>query len=148
MKKVVKHMRIVLIKDVPRLGRAGEIKVVRPGYARNFLIPQKLAVLPTAPEAKEIFKEKLTKKKEISQEQEKITQTISKLEGKKIVFKVKVNQKDKPFKAIQPQEIAKKINIPEELIQTKPLQEIGVHQILVKKGALQAKVEVVIRPEK
>ncbi len=41
-------MKVMLVKDVYKLGRAGDIKKVADGYGRNFLIPQKLAVLATA----------------------------------------------------------------------------------------------------
>ena len=41
-------MKVMLIKDVYKLGRAGDIKKVADGYGRNFLIPQGLAVLATA----------------------------------------------------------------------------------------------------
>ena len=37
-------MKVILTSDVPTLGKSGEMKVVAEGYARNFLIPQKLAV--------------------------------------------------------------------------------------------------------
>ena len=41
-------MKVLLIKDVYKLGRAGDVKKVADGYGRNFLIPQGLAVLATA----------------------------------------------------------------------------------------------------
>jgi large subunit ribosomal protein L9 len=41
-------MKVLLIKDVYKLGRAGEVKKVAAGYGRNYLLPQRLAVLATA----------------------------------------------------------------------------------------------------
>ncbi len=41
-------MKVLLIKDVYKLGRAGDVKKVADGYGRNFLLPQGLAVLATA----------------------------------------------------------------------------------------------------
>jgi large subunit ribosomal protein L9 len=43
----VKKMRVILIRDVPNLGREGELKNVAGGYARNYLIPRGLAVPAT-----------------------------------------------------------------------------------------------------
>ena len=63
MKKVVKHMKVVLIKDIPQLGQVGESKDVKPGYARNFLLVKGLAVLPSDPKAQEIIVQKSKKQK-------------------------------------------------------------------------------------
>ena len=41
-------MKVLLVKDVYKLGRAGDVKKVADGYGRNFLIPQGMAVLATA----------------------------------------------------------------------------------------------------
>ena len=49
-------MKVLLIKDVYKLGRAGDVKKVADGYGRNFLIPQGLAVLATAGAMKQIEK--------------------------------------------------------------------------------------------
>ena len=49
-------MKVLLLKDVYKLGRAGEIKKVADGYGRNFLLPQKLAVLATPGALKQVDK--------------------------------------------------------------------------------------------
>ena len=49
-------MKVLLLKDVYKLGRAGDIKKVADGYGRNFLLPQKLAVLATAGALKQVEK--------------------------------------------------------------------------------------------
>ena len=41
-------MKVIFLQDIPNVARAGEIKEVASGYGRNFLIPQKLAVLASA----------------------------------------------------------------------------------------------------
>ena len=55
---------VVLLKDVPNLGKIGETVRVKPGYARNYLLPQKLAVLAGSSEAKEMLKKAKEKKEE------------------------------------------------------------------------------------
>jgi large subunit ribosomal protein L9 len=47
-------MKVLLIKDVYKLGRAGDVKKVADGYGRNFLIPQRLAVLATSGALKQV----------------------------------------------------------------------------------------------
>lgn len=56
-------IQVVLIKDVPALGQTGETVKVKSGYARNCLIPQKLATLPASDEAKEALR-KIKEQKE------------------------------------------------------------------------------------
>jgi large subunit ribosomal protein L9 len=148
MKKKRKIMQVILIKDVANLGQAGEIKDVKPGYARNFLLAKNLAVLPTDPQAKIILKEKTSKIQESKAREVKMTDAISNLTGKKISFKVKVNAKNVPFKAIQVKEIADKLKISAPWVKTPPLRKIGEHPVLIQSGDLSAKIIVVISPEK
>lgn len=148
MKKVTKFMQVILTKDVPNLGQRGETKEVKPGYARNFLLASSLAVLPSDPQAKVIFKEKFSKIQENKIREIKMTESISSLAGKKIVFKVKVNTKNVPFKAIQTKEIAEKLKISALWVKTPPLKKIGEHQVLIQSGEMSAKIIVVITPEK
>ncbi len=63
-------MEIILKKDVNNLGRAGEVKKVADGYARNFLFPQNLAELATE---QAVLKAKNLEKKERLEEKEKLT---------------------------------------------------------------------------
>lgn len=147
MKKVIKHIKVVLLQNVPHLGQAGEIKEVKPGFARNFLIPQNLACFLTDPRAQMLKEKKSSAKKEITQEKDKMAQKIQALDGKEFSFSVKVNQKGRPFQSIKAKEIAQKLALPEELILTEPIKEIGRHQILIKDNP-QIKVFLEVLPEK
>ena len=51
-------MKLLLRKDIARLGLAGDVVDVKEGYARNYLIPQHLALLPTAGNMKRIEEDK------------------------------------------------------------------------------------------
>jgi len=148
MKRVIKYMKVVLIKDVSNLGRTGEIKDVRSGFARNFLIPQKFAIYLDDPKAQELLRKKLSTQKEISKEGEKALAKIKSISGEKIVFRVKINKKGKPFKAIHAKDIAKKLAIDVKQVLTKPIAEIGRQEVLIKKGDLETKVLVEILAEK
>lgn len=148
MKKVVKHMKIILLKDVPNLGKVGELKEVRPGYARNFLLPKGLAILPNNPKAQEIIKQKSEQANEAAQKKEKILDELKNIEGRKIIFSVRVNKKGTPFKAIQAKDIGEKLKIDEKYIETKPIKKIGEHQILIKIGEAKSSISVVLEAEK
>ena len=88
-------MKVVLIDNVDKLGKKGEIKEVSNGHARNFLIPQKLAILATKDSIANA--EKLAKQAEKNQaKQEEQKQEInSKLKDIKIKLKVKANEEGK-----------------------------------------------------
>lgn len=148
MKKVRKIMQVILTKDVPNLGQSGETKEVKPGYARNFLLPKSLAVLPGDPQAQEIIAQKSAKQKEAAQEKEKQLTALKNLEGQKIIFSVRVNKKGVPFKTIQAKDIAKKLKIDEKFVEAQPIKKIGEHQVLIKAGVSQAKIGVVLEAEK
>lgn len=148
MKKVIKYMKVVLIKDVPNLGQVGDIKHVRPGFARNYLIAKDLAGLPGDPRAREITRTRLEKqKREAGQRKELDQQTLS-LEGQKITFKVRVNKKGQPYKAIQAREIAQKLKVAENNIISKPLKILGQHQVFVQTDNTKSEITVVLKPEK
>lgn len=151
MRKVLKHMpniQVILIKDVPNLGKIGEKKVVKPGYARNFLLKQNFAVLPTDPRARSIVKIEEEKSKEIKTKDKEIGEKFEDLKDKKISFTVKVNKKGKPFKAISPKDIAIKLNIPIKFVKSKSLEDLGEHQVVIQKGEIKTQVSVEVLAEK
>ena len=93
-------MEIILKKNVDKLGYAGEVVTVKPGYGRNFLIPQGYAILATEAAKKvhaENVKQKSHKENAIKEEAEAIQ---SKIEGAKIIVKAKVGENEKIFGSI------------------------------------------------
>lgn len=142
------HLKVVLLKDYPGLGKVGEIVEVKSGYGRNFLLPQKLAILPTAPEAKKLIADNLTKHQQILAEQKSKEQNLSALIGQTVQFQVKINKQGKPFKAIQAKDIAKKLNLPADQIITAPLKKLGKYQLTLKSGQTDIKINVDIAAEK
>lgn len=141
-------MKILLIKDVPNLGQTGEVKDVKPGYARNFLIRQNFAVLPGDPQALQMEAQKAEKAKVAKAKQIEVKEKIHDLEAKKIIFKVKVNKKGHPFKAIRGEQIAKELNIEPGRIKTDPIKSLGEHEVTIKDGDEEAKITVVVASEK
>lgn len=141
-------MRIVLLQDVPNLGPAGKIIEVKDGYARNFLIPQGIAVLQSDPKAQELLVSIAQRKKDQHLKDEETEKLTTNLEGKEIVFKVKINKKGSPYFSIKPSDIAKKLEIDQSLVVTEPLKELGEFQVILKTGAQQSKLIVKIEPEK
>lgn len=129
-------MRIIFLKDVPRVGKRHDIKEVNDGYALNFLFPKKLAENATAKAIIGLEK----RKKEIIVEREVqedlLMKNLEELKGKIITIKGKANEKGSLFSAIHKKEIKEelekehKIEIGEEfIILEKPIKEVREFEI-------------------
>ena len=97
-------MKVILLKDVARFGRVGDIKEVSDGYANNFLIPRKLAIVATLAKLREFEQNKekmnssnLTRQKDI---EEKLSSIIESIE-----IKGKANEKGHLYKEIHEKDI-------------------------------------------
>jgi len=98
-------MKVLMLKDVPLIGNKGQIKEVKQGYALNYLIPNKLAVLEDQKVVNNFnTQEKAKKDKELIHE-ELIKKTISEISGREVVIQAKKNDKGKLFKAIHADDI-------------------------------------------
>jgi large subunit ribosomal protein L9 len=131
-------MKVILQKDVINLGDAGDLKEVAPGFARNFLLPQKLAVLANDGSAKVIAHQlKLSNLKK--ENRKKIMVELStKIESLKFSVTVKVGENDKLFGSVTSQDIAnamKKegIELDKRKIEiSEPIKSLGSFQVKVK----------------
>lgn len=98
-------MKIILKQDFEILGNAGEIKEVKDGYARNFLIPRGIALLATASNIKHFEDIRKQQTRKTQRETEKAKKTLDQLEKVKIEIKAKVGEEDKLFGSVTSQMI-------------------------------------------
>lgn len=147
--------KLLLIHDVDDLGKSGEIVLVKAGYARNFLIPKKLAVAATLNTLK--TQEKLQKERSVRSVQErKEAEEIAKIiEQMSLSITVKVDAEGKMYGSVSPQDIMdlfEKHNIKltkRNIGIKKHIKEIGTIEIPVKlKEGVEIKVLLQIVPEK
>lgn len=131
-------MKVILQKDVSNLGDAGDLKEVADGYARNFLLPKRLAIRANEGSAKVIeHQRKLAAVKK--DKRVKSMQEIAKaIESKELIILVKVGENDKLFGSVTSLDIAnalkkegieldkRKIEIPEHI------KALGSYQAKVK----------------
>jgi len=98
-------MKIILLKDVKGVGKKGETKEVSDGYARNFLIPRKLAVMSTSLSQAQLAKDNANEaahQKQLKAEAEKLAR---RLENINVEFKAKVGSDGRMFGTVSPKEI-------------------------------------------
>jgi len=148
-------MKVILLQNIEGLGKKHDIKIVKNGYARNFLIPNGLvkAASKRAFLELEMIKKRETKKNE--KELVGIQKSASELDGQEIVLSVKIGKEDQLFEAITSLKIAKKLKEmgfeikKDQVVLDKPLKELGEFQVKVNlEHQLEANVRVIIEPEK
>ena len=125
-------MKVIFLQDLSNVARAGDLKEVANGYARNFLIPKKLAMV-AKPGVANIGAARQTK---IAAE---LTELANKLEGVEINLKARVGAKDRLFGAITAADIAAQLNetagvdIDKRKIELdKPIHELGSYEIAIR----------------
>lgn len=148
-------MKVILIKDVKKLGKEGEIKEVSDGYARNFLIPQGCAVEATQNKLKEAVEKDLRREKQKNKEENAALQLKEQLDGKKVNISARTGAGDKLFGAITPREVAEAlqkeygIKIDKKKIELgDPIKHLGNFQAKLKiYPNIQANIEVIVTAE-
>lgn len=147
-------MKVILLSDVPNVGKKSEVKNVSPGYAKNFLFPRGLAMLATSSailEAEQIDKiKKESAEKELVQT-EKIAQ---KLDGLEVEISMKVSKEGVGYAGVSAQKIAEtlsnlgyKISKSQVRIST-PIKKLGEYVVTVElPHDLEAEVKIIVVAE-
>jgi len=124
-------MKVLLLKDVYKLGRAGDIKKVADGYGRNFLIPQGFAVLATAGALKQ--SEKVRKQAEIrrTEQNSELKGLADQIKGIVVTFSAKAGETGKLYGSITTQDVATAISeqtrfeVRKQQIDMQPIRNLG-----------------------
>ena len=146
-------MKVLLIKDVKGLGKAGEIKNAKDGYARNFLIPKGYAKLATDEVIKEWQEEQKRKEEELKKELAKLNELKEKIESVTLHIKHKLGANGQLYGAITNKEVAehlkeKGIEIDKKHIDMKQIKTVGEYTVDVKLGhGIHAKLKLVVEGE-
>ena len=145
-------MKVIFLEDVKNVAKAGDTKEVADGYARNYLLPKKLALL-SKPGAVAEVKAQI----EARAETEKMKKMAAEIDGKEITFKVKMGVKDRMHGSITAANISTELkdvtgqDVDKRKIElTDPIKQLGTYDIVIKlaKG-IEPKIKVnVIEKEK
>jgi large subunit ribosomal protein L9 len=148
-------MKIVLRQDVPKLGEAGTIQTVANGYARNYLIPQGMAVVATPGEIKTAEHNMKVRERKVQRQEDQMQSLADKIAGTRLEFTARAGEQGRLFGSVTTSDIAEQLNarigedVDRRKIQlTEPLRTIGEHQIEVHLvGRLRPAITVVIEAE-
>lgn len=145
-------MKIVLRQDVPKLGEAGTIQEVKPGFARNYLIPQGMAVLATAGEVKTAEHNAAVKARKIAKQEAQLQSLADKIAGKRLEFTARAGDGGRLYGSITAGDIADELAklVGEEIDRRKvvledPIRQLGEHAVTVHLvGRLRPAITVVV----
>ena len=148
-------MRIILLQDVENLGKKYDVKEVADGYARNFLIPKKLAKLGTKKALEALEKQKEIIAKEAEKELKTTQAVISQFEGQEIELTAKLKKDGTIYGSITEAKLKealkkKGLDIKKAKVKVKaPIEKAGEHSItIVFDHGLEAEVKVIVIEEK
>ena len=147
-------MKVILTKDVTKLGKSGEVKNVADGYATNFLIPQKLAV-PAAGGAYRAWQHDIASREEKRQcECEEAEIAFTRISSTTLTMGVKVGEGGKLYGSITSKDIAdalarRGIEIDRHKIELdEPLKSLGTYKVAVKVyQGMTSEVTIVVEPK-
>ena len=138
-------MKVILLKDIKNLGKTGEVKDVKEGYAHHFLIPGGLAALPGNNQGKELRSEIAKKNLNQKAKSDEVKEIAAGLHGKTFIFNVKTDVKGHPYAAISPKEIAEKLGVDARFVRDH-FKQIGVFPLIINfTPTVQAEVKIEIR---
>lgn len=124
-------MKVLLIKDVYKLGRAGEIKKVADGFGRNFLLPQGLAVLATAGALKQVEKIKSQAEIRRSAQNEELKGIADQIKDVTLIFPAKAGETGKLYGSITTGDIAvaltekTRFEVKRQQVDAQPIRALG-----------------------
>lgn len=132
-------MKVILLRDVAKIGRKYEVKNVSSGHAMNFLIPKGLAEVATPSSLSNLEKLKVRHDDEIKVKEDLLIKNIKDIEGTRIEMVEKANELGHLFAGIHAHEIVPFIKeqtrleiLAQHIVLEKPIKEIGEHKIPVK----------------
>ena len=131
-------MKVILTKDIEGLGNEGDIIIVKPGFARNFLLPKGLAVNFSSNQLTKIENELKQQERKIEREKEGLSQILNQLSSLEVSIKAKSEDNEKLFGSVTKADIEQlllqnNIKIDKKYIDLKsPIKTLGLHEIDVK----------------
>ena len=141
-------MKVVLLKDIKKTGKAHTVVDVKDGHALNFLIPNKLAVAATPKTLKDAELRVEQEKQRKAVESKLIEERLAALSEERVVFKKKAKEKGHLYDGLDAKEIAEQVGLPEDAISIeRPFKELGTFDVPVSFGESFGKFSVVIEEE-
>lgn len=144
------HIHVVLTEDLHNVGKSGELVKVRPGFARNYLIPRGLAVGATAENVSRIEHEKRVAESRAAKTRSEAEQLAGKLSQVKLTISRPVGEGDKLYGSVTARDIeealaAQGFSVDRRRIETDTIKSLGAHAVTIRLApSITASVEVTV----
>ncbi len=131
-------MKVILTKDIESLGNEGDVISVKPGFARNFLLPKGLAINFSSNQLTKIENQLKQQEHKIEREKESLSDILNQISGLEVSIKAKSEDNERLFGSVTKADIEQlllghNIQIDKKYIDLKsPLKTLGLHEVGVK----------------
>jgi len=147
-------VKLILKEEVHGLGEAGEVVEVKPGYARNFLVPRGKASQASAAKIQELEHHKRQIAEKVAKQLKDLKKTKTQLEKLTLEFKAKAGEEGKLFGSVTPAQVAellaeKGFEIDRrKLGMSEPIKELGEHAVELRlHSGVAANLKIVVAAE-
>jgi large subunit ribosomal protein L9 len=134
----MRQLKLILRESVPSLGEAGDLVTVKPGYARNYLIPQGKAIFATEANVRELEHHRRVVAKEVAKEMATLGAVKDRIEGLSLEVKARVGEEGRLFGSVTALQIGELlaqqgVEVDRRRIELRePIKEAGEHTVAVK----------------
>lgn len=145
-------MKVILKRDVPNLGRAGDVVAVKDGFARNYLLPKGLAILANQRSIEALERERKIALAKAERERKKVQSLAEKLQGLSITLYRKVVEEGRLYGSVSAVDLSKALSErgididKKQIILEEPIKTIGTYEVNIKVSpelVVPIKVEVI-----
>jgi len=145
-------MQVILRKDVPKLGKAGDVVKVRDGFARNYLLPKGLAILANQKNLQALEKERKIILAKAERERKKAQSLAEKLQGLTLTLYRRAVEEGRLYGSVSAVDIAKALNEKgfeiekSQVLLEEPIKTVGTYEVNLRLSGdlvLPIKVEVI-----
>ncbi|MFC1677186.1 50S ribosomal protein L9 [Planctomycetota bacterium] len=144
-------MKVLLCEDIAELGWYGDVVEVKDGYARNYLLPQSLAIVPTEANLKSLAEEKAKRSEKRIEDEKRLKVAAEAVDGAEAVIAAKANEQGHLFGSVTVDQIAENLReqgfaVADEIVKlSEHIKEVGTTEVTLKFAPeLTAKVSVVV----
>lgn len=148
------NMKVILLKEMPKLGKAGEVRQVADGYARNFLIPFGYAEAASESSLKGLASKQAEISARIAREQSQFQKLAEKLAQTPLGFTLKVGEKGRAFGSITAHDIADELNRQGAAVEKgwieleQGIKTTGEHTVAIRfPNQAEAKINIIVEAE-
>ena len=147
-------VKLILREEIHRLGAAGDVVSVKPGYARNYLLPQGKAVLATLGRVKEVEHQQRVISEKLAKEMKDLEALKGKLEAVVLEFEAQAGEEGKLFGSVTAQQLAAQLAEKGQSIDRRkitldePIRSVGEHVVGIRlRSDVVAELKVIVTAE-